>query len=1526
MPVNFHFVPLARIINAIVMLFFLTFIGSAVVDKIHGLFIEFGPAAEAAKTFQNAKEIVESMSNILVVYEHARTWVGWVQSIFQYWGYVSPKRRIEEHAAPHPEADLMKPATSPPPAVPKNPADKGRETSTAATPTATEPIVAETHAPKPPTAQTHSADSEKPSVQKDTPTVSDLPSAAQQLQHAIKTTTYETFNWITQTYAHEPTTRSKVVNEHGESAASVFKEIREASTFGKMSEGLKFADSPYSSTHEEAHEYLFTPKLHVIGDVQFTGYRFKRCSYLDIRTGKDVNEGRPRVTTVGEAFENYGLYIQGTWLHFLKTNVKQEDFKESDNTYQGSYWGAINLSLYRFFFALFWALAFLAASAWSFVGALLVLYFICYYFLRATAWTNYAFYFLFFLLFPSQFMAICLSVLLVYELIANIAYLFSAEATTGEKEVNSWFAGGPKTMPLTRSVWRTGAIQSCVAGVAALAKVSYTTALAREPRPESPWFIMVVFRTICDIFGWEAVGKEENEQANKFATHLSEVTAASYHNYKHMEDYWKHFLLIAGSYVFSAWKRYDSFSLNGTVYNNYGICINLDQLLSTNGFEHKVPYYLYRGTRRSEVMYMSARDVAVLKLSNFTVEVTIVPKRSNLKEQQQKKVDISAGHDDKKETQAEDNKSKEETSENDKSKQQQQQNSSDQTQAPDNKVTFGKQKQQQRAASAGKNNQNTSNKNSTTKAGGGVYGRGICHTISATRLLEEAAKRLKKILLKPNNDLVLVAGDVMTFEQKVENVAALAEIPLDGTPFDAQHILIDVLAEVAAYESEDGLLHMMSHHIRVTPCGSGVSQAASIPKGRTIIGGLKYYDNNGKGHWSCVLKSKNGKNWIEYNDEKIVTLGSKLGSIATQQEEVALIWIEDTTRVGNGEEKVKCACCKVDKQQHKEQHVVRACKVCKNVLVGECTGIARAARTKKAQQQLTQQQIDEFTCAECIKSAKKEEQEKQQQAKKQKKADNTEQKKQQHEKKKQQKQEKKHLPAHPDCVQCGNAFDQHGEEKSKAIACDNCKKIAYGKCVGSSGLLNQLFGSNKFICNKCVNKTVSETTLEKKTNNNTNDKENKNTAEKTQQQSDDAKIKEYLMEYKKKNPKSPSGPPPSYTANHSKVPYQLPAAVAAAQKRMEEYSVKIPANFNEINNLGEAPKVVKTAQELADTTGDAILENSAEQDFQGRSEQAPNAAIYRGKLLHDLMINKKVPAEVQNARHPGTFENHFRCLRLARDLLIKSPKEWLQIPLTMVLVRVLNLTAAVRKWKPQTTFRTACSMQGAFNALNLYSNQKFAIELGEDPMWRYAMAIWRLKSQQNQPHGQTVVTADSIAEAVLATEPTDLRTKAALILQWFLAARAGDVLKLRKEDVKIENANIMATFRHAKTVAKRGSYTVKSAINDNLLLNTLKEYLELIPNEKDAMIFPPTGLLGLSIPRQEERMRQALKFKDPALTTRSIRRGALQAMSLQGVDADTLMQFSGHKSKDTLLRYLDHGRLFAKEKENAQQAAQHLAK
>ena len=55
------------------------------------------------------------------------------------------------------------------------------------------------------------------------------------------------------------------------------------------------------------------------------------------------------------------------------------------------------------------------------------------------------------------------------------------------------------------------------------------------------------------------------------------------------------------------------------------------------------------------------------------------------------------------------------------------------------------------------------------------------------------------------------------------------------------------------------------------------------------------------------------------------------------------------------------------------------------------------------------------------------------------------------------------------------------------------------------------------------------------------------------------------------------------------------------------------------------------------------------------------------------------------------------------------------------------------------------------------------------------------------------------------------------------------------------------------------------------------------------------------------KIKKLLRARDKQYELRSVRRGSLQAMAAAGIDLNTLITFSGHKSMNMLLRYLDWG-------------------
>jgi hypothetical protein len=149
----------------------------------------------------------------------------------------------------------------------------------------------------------------------------------------------------------------------------------------------------------------------------------------------------------------------------------------------------------------------------------------------------------------------------------------------------------------------------------------------------------------------------------------------------------------------------------------------------------------------------------------------------------------------------------------------------------------------------------------------------------------------------------------------------------------------------------------------------------------------------------------------------------------------------------------------------------------------------------------------------------------------------------------------------------------------------------------------------------------------------------------------------------------------------------------------------------------------------------------------------------------------------------------------------------------------------------------------------------------------------------------------------------------------------GDVLKTKRKDITLEQSfdttgAIKVLFCRGKGARFKQPYTVPTTC--------LREWRPLLRQYLDALspedwVFPGgTRTYGplTSI---------ALRSANANFTVRALRRGALQAMAIQGVDFATLRLFSGHTNDDTLKRYLDWGAMAGLMAQQARGAARHLA-
>ena len=242
-----------------------------------------------------------------------------------------------------------------------------------------------------------------------------------------------------------------------------------------------------------------------------------------------------------------------------------------------------------------------------------------------------------------------------------------------------------------------------------------------------------------------------------------------------------------------------------------------------------------------------------------------------------------------------------------------------------------------------------------------------------------------------------------------------------------------------------------------------------------------------------------------------------------------------------------------------------------------------------------------------------------------------------------------------------------------------------------------------------------------------------------------------------------------------------------------------------------------------------------------------------------------------------------------------------------------------RKWAWSTMNRTMGSLQGALSNLPMYCNCPVPILLSQGVAWRNAMRASTQRMKENEGVDPPACPFESLAAAAdTATEPW---IRMALRLTWLTAARCGCILQIRRREVQYTASDgaLSVTFRRGKGVKFRGPYTVPTEVPPRWR-QELGSWLATIRPEE--FIFRAESA--------NDRMRMGVQLKltlqsiDPSLGQRAIRRGALQHMSRLGIPNATLMQFSGHRSEETLLRYLGWG-LHAEERaERSREAARLL--
>ena len=271
----------------------------------------------------------------------------------------------------------------------------------------------------------------------------------------------------------------------------------------------------------------------------------------------------------------------------------------------------------------------------------------------------------------------------------------------------------------------------------------------------------------------------------------------------------------------------------------------------------------------------------------------------------------------------------------------------------------------------------------------------------------------------------------------------------------------------------------------------------------------------------------------------------------------------------------------------------------------------------------------------------------------------------------------------------------------------------------------------------------------------------------------------------------------------------------------------------------------------------------------------------------------------------STLQTHRRTLRWLCGLEISQQEEGMSI--SSLILTKCEKEKVERSWKGSTLATKLATIQGVLANLPVYKDEMPPVLLRLCPEWKLGM-----KGAGNQARAvlpeQAVVATQKIMQQAILLEPKP-EVKATLEIGWLTAARGGDVVKLRNQDIMIMSEGTSVRFVIGKTATSQ-PYTVCTAP----LSQAGKEWVEMRKKEggEKGWLFP--GVTGSQI-------KDALRRVNPKLEQRSLRRGALQFLASTGMSDHQLLAYSQHRCIDTLRRYLEFGWLSGEGPERAMRAS-----
>ncbi len=288
---------------------------------------------------------------------------------------------------------------------------------------------------------------------------------------------------------------------------------------------------------------------------------------------------------------------------------------------------------------------------------------------------------------------------------------------------------------------------------------------------------------------------------------------------------------------------------------------------------------------------------------------------------------------------------------------------------------------------------------------------------------------------------------------------------------------------------------------------------------------------------------------------------------------------------------------------------------------------------------------------------------------------------------------------------------------------------------------------------------------------------------------------------------------------------------------------------------------------------------------------------------------KHVHVLVWRACAAATRKAHVEMLELVKTM----PSDCLKMPFPTACVEMLMRMAQERKWAWSTIASKLSMLATALKNLPLYTSEPEGVDIRESPIYQAALQRSQKLARVAGPEEQLSKPMTVEAYERLCQHASTLSTRTLLQVSWWFAARIGDLRCVKAADVSVQkkaSEPTHITFKGGKGGAFWGPFTIASV----LPANVAKDLTELIRRGRNA----PT------IWSRTDQAHLATLVATDGLNLRSIRRGALLHYASKGVSDDHLQLLSGHKRKDTLLRYLGWGRHSSTADEAAQVRAEQV--